>query len=224
MKYKLKFIYLLTIILFYQKQAQAQELLDENIKNEHNYAPATGISGSLLGSLIHPGFKVAIERPYKFTQIDKHRKHRTKTIYKERYLSYGLGMYHHINYHANYFSQTEWVARRQKSNGYYTESSLGLGISRTFVDGATFNVSDNGEVNKVFLAGNWFGLVSAGGALGYNANLKNKKNYSLYFKYNFLILFPYNSLVTVRPTIELGFNYNLSGFWEAKPKFKREQK
>jgi len=224
MKYKFNYLITLSIILICQKQAQSQELSENKVNNIDTYAPTTGINGALLGSIIHPGFKVGIERPYKFTQVDKLRIKRTKTFNKERYLSYSLGMYYHTNYHTNYFLQTEWIARRQKSKGFYIESSFGLGISRTFVNGATYIVTDNGEVEKVGLSGNWFGLASLGGSIGYNANLKKQKPYSIYLRHNWLIFFPYNGFVTPRPTIELGARYNLSGFWEATPSKKSKEK
>lgn len=223
MKNRLTLIAILISALFYYKQAQSQELLIEKKVNQPAYAPATGLRGGFLGSAIHPGFKIGVERPYKNTQIEKFSMRRTKTVYKERYLSYSLGMYHHKNYHTNFFSQAEWIARRQKSNDFYYESSLGLGLSRTFVNGAAYTVSDEGYIEKVPLSGNWYALATIGVGIGYNANLTKKKPYSVYLKHQWLLIFPYNAFVTLRPTIEFGINYNLSGFWDATPKFKYKE-
>jgi hypothetical protein len=214
----------LIAVLFYHNQIQAQETLTEKTANQSTYAPTTGFRGEFLGSIIYPGLKLGVERPYKYTQIDKFRKNKIKTLYKERYLSYSLGMYYHNNYHTNIFSQTEWLARRQKSKGFYYESSLGLGLSRTFVDGRTFSVSDDGEVEKIPMSGNWYALASLGGGIGYNAYLTKQKPYSVYLKFHFLFMFPYNAFITPRPTLGLGFNYNFSGIWDATPKFKYKEK
>lgn len=180
----------LVSILFYHNQMQAQEALTESPAMQATYAPSTGFRAEYLGAIISPGFKLGVERPFKYTQIDKFQKNKTKTLYKERYCSYSLGMYHRNNYHTNIFSQAELIARRQKSKGLYYESSLGLGLSRTFVDGATFSVSDDGEVEKIPLSGNWYTLASLGGGIGYNASLTKQKPYSVYLKYHFLFMFP----------------------------------
>lgn len=224
MKIRLALIIIVITILFYHKQAQSQEILTGRNAYQLNYTPATGIGGGFLGSIIHPGFKIGIERPYRYTQIEKFRMRRTKTVYDERYLSYSLGMYHHQNYHSNFFSQVDWIARRQKSRGFYYDSSLGLGLSRTFVDGAAYLVSDEGEIEKVPLSGNWYALASVGGRIGYNANLTKQKPYSVYLKHQWLLIFPYNAFVTLKPTIEFGFNYNLWGFWDATPQFRYKKK
>jgi hypothetical protein len=220
----------LVLILFGSGFSNAQETSASRDLNPSEYSPATGVRGSILGSIIYPGFKIGVDRPFKYTKVEKFRTmspvfgNKTKTYYKERYLSYNFGMYHQKSYHTNYLVQTEWIARRQKSKGFYVESSFGLGLSRTFVDGATYSVSDNGEIKKVPLAGNWFALASVGGGIGYNANSMKQKPFSIYLKHQWIFLFPYNAFVTPRPIVELGFNYNLSGFWDASPKFKHKTK
>lgn len=224
MKKILRIITIIVSILFYHNQAQSQVLSTKSKESELTYAPTTGVRGAFLGAVSYPGFKIGVERPYKFTRVDKQKTKKTKTLYKERYLSYSLGMYHHNDYHTNLFTQAEWIGRRQKSKGFYLESSWGLGINRTFVDGASYTVSEDGEVDKVPLSGNWSALASLGGAIGYNANLTKQKSYALYLKHNWLLIFPYNTFVTLRPTVEFGINYNFSGFWQAEPKFKSKEK
>jgi hypothetical protein len=202
--------------------SQAQDNASERQQEIPRYTPTTGIRVALLGALIYPGFEVGVERPYQYTQIDKVKPGKTATFYKERYLSYSLGMYHHPDFHTNYFLQTEWLARRQKSKGFFYESAFGVGLSRTFVDGATFSVSDNGEVANEPFSGNWYGLASIGISIGYNANIRQGKPYSIYLKNRMIVLFPHNSLFNLRPTVELGFIYNLSGFLQSKPKYVSE--
>jgi hypothetical protein len=221
-KNKLRLALISALAFFCAGQVHAQENTNKN--SQQHYTPSTGIRGGILGSLVYPGLSIGVERPYKYTQIDKVKPHKTKTIYRERYLSYSLGMYHQSYYHTNFLLQTEWTARRQRSGGLYYESSFGAGLSRTFVDGAVFSVTDDGEVFKVPLSGNWYALAAMGCAVGYNANLRLQKPFSIYLKHQWLLLFPYNSFLTMRPVITLGGNYNLSGFWEASPKYKHKEK
>jgi len=191
---------------------------------ENSYIPTTGVRGAAMGSIVYPGIKIGLERPYKYTKMDKVNSKRTKTYFKERYMSYSLAMYHHERYHSNFLLQIEWVKRIQKRKGFYYEGSLGTGISRTFVDGPTYKVTKDGEIKKVPLSGNWYALISAGGSIGYNFNFKMQKPFSIFVKHNWLLLFPYNGFITPRPTIELGFNYNISGIWDAFPKFDHKEK
>jgi hypothetical protein len=202
-------------VLFINEVAKGQEA---------GYSPQTGIRGAYMGSIVYPGFKVGVERPYKFTQRDKLTSKKIKTYYKERYLSYSLGMYTQARYHTNFLLQAEWIKRRQKSKGFYYEGSLGTGFSRTFVAGQSFEVLENGDIKKVSLSGNCYAQFNLGGSVGYNFNLKQQKPFSVYLKHHWHFLFPYNAFITPRPTLELGCNYNLSGFWQANPKYKFKEK
>lgn len=224
MKNRLLLFTFLATVLFYPHHIQAQKGLFERTANHSSYVPKTGLRGELLGSIIYPGFKIGVEKPYKYTKIDNVRRNRIKTLYKERYLSYSLGMYHQNNYHTNIFSQAERIARRQKGKGFYYETSFGLGVSRTFVNGSSFTVSEDGGVERKPWSGNWYALASLGGGIGYNAFLARQKPYSVYLKIHSLLMFPYNTFVLPRPTVGIGVNYNLSGFWDANPKFKYKKK
>jgi hypothetical protein len=188
------------------------------------YSPATGIKGSYLGSIIHPGFKLSLERPYQFTKVDQIGRSKTRESYKERYFAYSLGMYHHQHYHTNFFLQTEWIGRHQKGNGFFYESSAGIGISRTFVDGPAYLVTEEGEVYKVLLSGNWYGLVSVGASIGYNAELSNQIPVSIFMKHQWLVLGPYNGFITPRPTLEMGLTVRSSSIWGSSPNFKYKQR
>lgn len=218
--------YLLSVCMLCTGLIQAQDLSGGGLPGEQKYSPTTGIRAAYVGAILFPGVKAGVERPYTYTQIDRVKPQKTKTFYRERYLSYSLGMYHHPTFHSHYFLQTEWIARRQKSNGFYREGGLGLGLSRTFVDGAAFSVSDNGEVVKEPMSGNWYGLATVSGGFGYNARMKSGKPYSVYLKNQLLFFFPHNSLVNLRPTIEIGFNYHVSGsgFWGAAPRYQAKVK
>jgi hypothetical protein len=228
-------IKVLLVILLFQNQIHAQEFSssatteagfteDYSFENSSIYIPKNGLRVELLGSLIFPGFKIGVEKPFSYTQIEKFRRNKIKRLYKERYLSYSMGMYYQNNYHTNVFPQVELIARRQKSKGFYYERSLGLGFSRTFVNSPTFSISDDGKIEEQSLSGNWYGLASIGGGIGYNAYLKNQRPYSIYLKLHLMVMYPYNTFITPRPTIGIGYNYNFSGLGEASPRLKYKVK
>ena len=172
----------------------------------------TGIRGAYMGSVIYPGFHVGIERPYKLSLTDTLAAKRSRTVYRQNCLVYSLGMYHHKTFHTNFFLQVEWIRKRQRSRGFYFENGFGTGISRTFLDGATFTVSDDGEVSKVSMAGNYYWITSVGGSIGYNMKMKYNKPVSVYLRANLIVMVPYNGLIYPRPTIELGGIYSLQRF------------
>jgi hypothetical protein len=184
----------------------------------------TGIRGSFAGSIIYPGFVAGIERPYSIIQRDKIRKKGIKTKYTERYLAYNFGFYYHPTFHTNLFFQVERIRRRQKSSGIYGEYGLGLGWSRTFLSGPAFKVNNDGEVKRAPLAGNFYGLFSVSGAVGYNLNLKHHLPYKVFLKPSLLFMFPYNKLFYMRPLLEAGIIYNPGNFWTAHPKYRLKVK
>jgi len=196
----------------------------DTLHHKLGYTPNTAMYAGLIGSAIYPGFTFGIERPYKIQEIQKFKKNKTKTFVKEKLFSFNYSMYHHPNYHTNNFLNASRISRKQKLSGWYFETSTGVGISRTFVDGATFTVSDNGDISKIPFSGNWYALASFGLSWGYNANLKLQKPYSIYFRHQWILLFPYNSFVMPRPVIELGFKYNLEKVWHSNPKFSSKTK
>lgn len=213
-----KNLFLLFFIIILSNTATAQE---------NEYTPSTRIRGAYMGSIIYPGFDLGVERPYKVTQVNTVQSAGIKTIYKERYFSYNFRMYYHQTYHTNFLIQVEWVARRQYSKGLFLQKNFGIGLSRTFFDGETYTVSDDGKVSRVPMAGNFYGLLNMGGSIGYNFEMKKNKQFSIFLKPDLILMMPYNRFILPRPTIELGVSYKIKNFWVANPKriyMEREQK
>jgi hypothetical protein len=186
--------------------------------------PQTSIKAAYLGSIVYPGFKVGIERPYKVIQVEKHRKNGTKTILKERSLTANLGFYHHETFHNNFYLLFERQKRRQKMNGWFSEIAPGLGYSRTFLGGTTYKVDENGEVSKKSAAGYNYVMASVAFGGGYNFAMKKDLPIKAYYKVSLFTMFPYNSFVYLRPTVELGATYSLRNFWKANPTLKTRVK
>ncbi len=195
----------------------SQTPVRDSVASTDAYVPTTALKIGFVGALLYPGCQFALERPYQYTEVTKQRQQKVKRIYKERYIRYALGIYSHYRYHTNFFLQCENLQRRQKSTGWWFESSEGVGVSRTFVNGPAYTVSDEGAIHKATLAGNWYALVSVGGSVGYNFNLKKHQPFSVYCKHQWLVLFPYNTLFLPRPLIEMGLTCSLSHFWQAHP-------
>lgn len=212
----MRYVNLLCLLVLLTNKPYAQQT--------QTYLPKTAIKAAYMGSIIYPGFSVTLERPYKVTEIHKTRFKKPLTLYKERYYGFSMSLYHHSDFHTNLLLQSEWIARRQYSKGFFMEGSWGLGLSRTFNAAATYEVDDNGNVNKVPIAGKFYGLTSFNVALGYHIGIKENKPLSLYLKPGAIVMFPYSSFVLPRPTLQLGVIYQLNNFWKATPIRKTKEK
>jgi hypothetical protein len=178
-------------------------------QNEKTEA-ATNIKAAYMGSIVYPGFKVGIERPYK--HIEKTKKN-GKVIQKDRFLSLNLGFYKHQTFHSNVYLLAERIRRRTAPSGFFMETAPGIGVSRTFLDGTTYNVSDAGEVTKKTAAGYTYAMLSLAGSIGYDFSKKSENRpFAMYLKPSVFVMLPYNSFVYARPTLELGIIYKPSNF------------
>jgi hypothetical protein len=199
-------------------------ILNQAIAQRAPEIPQTGIKVSYLGSLIYPGFKLGIEKPYKVIQLEKKKKNGVKTVLKEKYWTLNLGFYHHASFHDNLYLLGEWQLRRQKLSGWFFEMAPGIGYSRTFLGGTTYKVSGNGNVTRKQLAGYHYALFSFSGGLGYDFSRKVHIPVKTFFKASSLLMTPSNSSVYVRPTAELGVIFSTQLFLKTRPLVKQRTK
>ena len=114
--------------------------------------------------------------------------------------------------------------RRTKSNGFLTEFSPEVGLSRTFLGGTTYQVDNNGNVSIEKYAGYYYALVSVGGGIGYDFSKTKQKPFLIFSKLNVLMMFPYNSTIYLRPVAEIGLIYKPLVFLSFKVKSKSRKK
>jgi hypothetical protein len=180
---------------------------------------SSNISLALNGSLIYPGIRAGIEFPVTTIDLTISRKSKDpKFVMKDRFAAGNIGWYHHPDFHDNLYLTAEWRMRRTLRGGFFSEFSPGLGYSRTFLGGTTYEVNDNGDVKIERLAGYNYALITVGGGAGYNFSEKKGIPVSIYSRLNMLLMFPYNSTVYPRPAIELGVIYLPEGFLPVKVK------
>jgi hypothetical protein len=171
------------------------------------------VKAAYLSSLIYPGFKLGVEFPmYAKEKTRTKANGDTKVRLKERFITANLGLYHHPTYHTNLMLSAEWQMRKIRQNGWFTEFAPGLGISRTFLGGTTYEQNETGNIEKVNLAGHTYFMASVMGGVGYDFKIKKEKPIKAYFKYGLLILTPYNNFILPRPMVELGVITSLSTF------------
>lgn len=163
-------------------------------------------------SLIYPGFRLGVDVPRKFINLRKTKKNgKVMSLSKTRYLTGQLSWYYHPRFHTNWYVTAGGLLRRTRSSGFFIQSALEAGYSRTFLAATTYVVKDNGAVERARLAGNnYFALVMSGG-VGYDLKKKGSP-LKLYLNGQALFLMPYNSAIYPRAILELGVVYTPANF------------
>jgi hypothetical protein len=175
------------------------------------------VKAAYLGSITYSGFKLGVEFPMFAKEKTRTKANGvTKVKLKERFITANLSLYHHSTVHTNLMLNAEWQMRKTRQNGWFTEFATGLGLSRTFLAGATYKQTETGSFDKVSSAGHTYFTASVMGGVGYDFKVKQEKPIKAYFKGGLLIFAPFNSFILPRPTVELGVITRLSTFKKAK--------
>lgn len=170
-----------------------------------------GIKVSYNSSLIYPGMSAGVEHIIKTKEVFRLKKQvevNPKII--NQLLTLNINWYHHPDFHDNIYLTAEWVMRKVKHSGFFSEFSTGPGFSRTFLGGTTYRVTDGGTVSIKKHAGYSYAMVTIGGGIGYDFRIKKKAPLSAYAKMNLISMLPYNSTIYIRPVMELGVSYTLN--------------
>ena len=180
---------------------------------------SSNLTISYNSSLIYPGTRFGVEFPVKTISINKISKSgKEKDFVKDRFLTTNLSWYHHPAFHDNVYLTAGFTMRRTKANGFLTEFSPEVGLSRTFLGSTTYEVDDNGNVSIEKLAGYYYALVSVGGGIGYDFSITKQKPFLIFSKFNMIMMFPYNSTIYLRPVMEIGLIYKPLNFLSLKVK------
>jgi hypothetical protein len=186
---------------------------------------SSNLTLSYNSSLIYPGVRAGVEFPVNTIYLTKIKRSGKKSEYvKDRFVTANLSWYHHPEFHDNLYLTMGWTMRRTKSNGFLTEFSPEVGLSRTFLGGMTYQVDKNGNVIREKLAGYKYALVSVGGGIGYDFSKIKQKPIIIFSKANLLMMFPYNSTIYLRPAVEIGLIYKPVNFLSLKVKSKHINK
>jgi hypothetical protein len=171
---------------------------------------------SFLGSIIYPGFRAAVEFPvFVKEKIITKPSGRIRSKLKERFVTANLSMYYHPTFHKNFMLSAEWLMRKTRQNGWFTEWALGLGYSRTFLGGdANYKVDKNDVVTQTHLTGYNYIMLSVGGGFGYDFMVKKQKQIKLYARSSLMFYAPFNSFIYPRPSAEIGAIIKLSNLFK----------
>jgi hypothetical protein len=168
-----------------------------------------GLNISYFGEyLTHYGLKIGIEYPIWIKEKVKTKKS-SKEIPKQKliFISGNIGGYFHKRNHIGIFVNSEIGYRKTRLRGFRYEFLIGLGYFHTFLQGDTYEVNDDGSVERIPLAGQANLMIPISAGIGYDFKFCYNKPFNLYLKPGFFIQYPYNLAIAIRPTIEFGLFY-----------------
>lgn len=216
MKTRLLSLLTVTIVLGVYRQVQAQARWQTST---HRVDTAASLRIGYVSALIYPGLQAGLELPRSYIEVHRKKKSgRSKTVYKDRLITANLAWYYHRNFHTNLMLGAGYTLRRTNARGWFTAFEPQLGVSRTFLAGTTYRVSESGEVSIKRGAGYWYLYTNLGVALGKQAGNIAGKPLTVYVKPSLMTMLPYNGFIYVRPMMELGVLYPLPGFVQTKAK------
>jgi hypothetical protein len=182
---------------------------------------SSSLSLALNSSLIYPGIKGGVALPIKTLEVSRLRKENAPKVFtRDLFLTTSINWYHHPTFHDNVYLTAGLLKKRTAASGFFTETSAEIGVSRTFLAGTTYQVTDEGRISIEKAAGHYYAAATVGAGFGYDIGKKGTLPLALYSKLNLLTLFPYNSTLYLRPTLEIGVVYTPARFLRLKVRSK----
>ena len=176
-------------------------------------------------SFLYPGLRLGAELPITRVVINKSRRNnKVKTLAKDRFLTGQFSWYYHPGFHSNYYLTIGATSRRTKSSGFFIQGSLEIGYSRTFLAGTTYEMQNNGSVERIPLAGGNYFAFLLGTGVGYDLSFIKKKPFKIYLAMHALLLSPYNSSIYPRAILETGVIYQPKKFLQMNNRLKTKSK
>ena len=158
-------------------------------------------------SITHYGLKGAYALTLRATDRDTRK---GKPINHAYAFSPGVAIYRHPQNHIGIIILPELSYKRKRETGGFIEAGLAPGLFKTFLEGKTFEVSPEGELERVRLAGRLAFLPTA--FFGFGNDLSTKKDQSLSWYARIILMkqIPYNASSLTRFAIELGISKPLT--------------
>lgn len=162
-------------------------ILNAQVENEKNWQ--FSYSGDLI---IRHGVQVGYQIPLKNWNKVKTKKGQEITKYKSLNSGVDFSYYWQKQNHHGFTFSPYFAYQRIKQNGKYFQIKIGLGYHRSFVDGITYAVDDQGNVeSKKFVGQNTF-YNSLSFDFGKDLRIKKGKPIRWFLQFGLNGRFPYN--------------------------------
>lgn len=205
-----KKITILLFLCFNISRLEAQKCKTDSIVNAKVQMPLT--LSYFSNFIIDPGVKLGIERPFSIIQKDKVKKNGKQKSNKHIFLNtLNMGYYYTNEHNHSPFLNMEVGYRKIRKSGFKTETFLGIGYMRTILTDETYEVDNDGNVNKIGLAGSSYFMPSICFGLGYDNSYHNKNfPISVSAKPNLFFRLPYNHSILTQLGVELNLSYKFN--------------
>lgn len=138
------------------------------------------------------------------------RKGKTFTKQKDIIVGVNAGFYRYpYNYTGVLF--TPFIGFRHYVNpSLFHETSLGIGILRTFYDGIVYKVDAAGNISEENLFGRFYATTSFSWAVNFLLQRPNRSTMAIQLKPVFWLQYPYNSFIKPHVSLEAGIKYQIA--------------
>lgn len=162
-------------------------------------------------NMFHPGLKMGIEYPLKVKEMIKTKKNgNTKRRGLAWIMATNLGFYRHKKNHSGLFLNGEFGGRFITHKAKKLDFALGLGYIRTILDGETFIVDDQGQVQSKSTTGQGGFMPSISIGWGQDFYWKKKSPWAWHIKGQYFFQIPYNAALLLRTGMEVGVSYRIA--------------
>lgn len=152
-------------------------------------------------TISHYGVKIGLAFPLLRTE-----KAKANGLVVERELQFGpsLAIYRHPHHHVGVILAPELNWRRTGSRGGFYELGLAPSLYRYFLEADTYQVGDDGEFERVPLAGRFAFLPTVSVGLGRDLSVRGGIPLAWYLRLDLMRQFPYNAGGLSRFALEAG--------------------
>lgn len=159
--------------------------------------------GYFGNNVIHPGFKVSKEYVLKTWEKTKDKVKGDKTSHRAYAFSPEFVFYRHKHNHYGLVLNPSVNYQRTRTTGGYVELRIGTGYHRSFLDGTTYRVNSNGEVETVPLPGQNTWISSITWSFGKDLRKTKELPIRYYMQLGASARTPYNHHFL--PSVNVGF-------------------
>jgi len=134
-----------------------------------------------------------------------------KVVPKQRDVIYGVnaGFYRYPYNYTGVFLTPFIAFRHYVHPSLFHETSLGIGLLRTFYDGTVYKVDDAGDVNEESLFGRFYATTSFSWSINFLLRRPNRSIMAVQVKPLFWLQYPYNSFVKPHVSLAAGIKYEI---------------
>jgi len=133
-----------------------------------------------------------------------------RAVVRSIIFSPGLAIYRHPQNHIGIIVMPELVYNRKNREGFFFETGVSPGLFRSFLEGKTYEVTNEGKLEQVPLAGRTAFIPSVFFGFGRDLSVSRPVPLSWFVRFHVLKQTPYNHSSLTRIALEAGISKPLT--------------